>query len=225
MRPRSEARREQLTVYIVILLTGFTLLVYEVSWNRMLSLVLGTTVAASTIVLASFMAGIGAGAYYWGYKADRATYAVILPALLGGIGLAGAINYFLIADALPHIYAAFSGSMAADAVVLAVAAGLLLIQTFLQDRNPLRRWHRVITGTTVCAGNTREFSRRAGCWFCILRYAWTEEHDWTGGACQRDLSRLVVYDGEVTSCRRSAPSNAGVPWRSAGRRRAKAPSR
>jgi spermidine synthase len=131
MSPISEIRREQLVVYIAILLTGFTFLIYEISWNRMLSLVLGTTVAASTIVLASFMAGLGVGAYYWGNKASRRTHTVILPVLLGGIGFVGAINYFLIADALPHIYAAFSGSMAADAVVFAVATGLLFVQAFL----------------------------------------------------------------------------------------------
>lgn len=131
MSPRSEARREQLAAYLVILLAGFTFLIYEVSWNRLLSLVLGTTVTASTIVLASFMAGFGAGAYYWGYKASRAAHTVILPALLGGIGLIGAINYFLIADALPHLYETFSGGIVVNAVVFAVAAGLLFIQTFL----------------------------------------------------------------------------------------------
>jgi spermidine synthase len=131
MSPRSETRREQLFVNILILLTGFTFLVYEVSWNRMLSLVLGTTVAASTIVLASFMAGFGAGAYYWGYKATRAPNTIILPALLGGIGLVGVINYFLIADTLPYIYTALSGSTTANAFAFIVAAGLLFIQTFL----------------------------------------------------------------------------------------------
>ena len=131
MSPTSESRREHLAVYIVIFLTGFTFLVYEVSWNRMLSLVLGTTVTASTIVLASFMAGFGTGAYFWGNKASRTTNTGNSTDATGGIGLVGAINYFLIADALPHLYAAFSGSTVANVIVFAVAAGLLFVQTFL----------------------------------------------------------------------------------------------
>ena len=54
---------------VVIFLAGFTFLVYEVAWNRLLALVLGATVAASTLVLAAFMAGLGAGAYFWGRRA------------------------------------------------------------------------------------------------------------------------------------------------------------
>jgi hypothetical protein len=48
-------------VYILFLvfLAGFSVLIYEVSWFRMLSLVLGATVSASTIVLVAFMAGFG----------------------------------------------------------------------------------------------------------------------------------------------------------------------
>ena len=54
-------RGEFLTVHVVIFLAGFNFLTYEVSWNRLLSLVLEAAVTASTIVRVSFMAGFGTG--------------------------------------------------------------------------------------------------------------------------------------------------------------------
>ena len=53
---------------LVIFLAGFSFLIYEVSWNRFLSHILGTTVTASTIVLMAVMAGFGAGAWFLGNK-------------------------------------------------------------------------------------------------------------------------------------------------------------
>jgi spermidine synthase len=70
MRKTRENLRSHFAIHLVVFLTGFTFLLYEVSWNRLLSLVLGSTVAASTIVLASFMAGLGLGAYFWGRTAN-----------------------------------------------------------------------------------------------------------------------------------------------------------
>ena len=49
-------------IFLIIFFAGFSFLIYEVSWNRYLSFILGTTVTASTIVLTAFMAGFGLGA-------------------------------------------------------------------------------------------------------------------------------------------------------------------
>ena len=134
MSRKTENRREHLALYLVIFLAGFTFLIYEVSWNRLLSLVLGTTVTASTIVLASFMAGFGAGAYFWGKIANRNTRTgTLLALLIGGVGLLSALDYFLIAGVVPHLYAALSGisSGLAEVLVFAVAAALLSLPAFL----------------------------------------------------------------------------------------------
>ena len=41
-------------------------MIYEVVWSRMLVLALGNTTLATTTILASFMAGLALGSYYWG---------------------------------------------------------------------------------------------------------------------------------------------------------------
>ena len=91
-------------IHLIIFLAGFTFLIYEVSWNRMLSLLLGATVMASTLVLMAFMAGFGAGAYYWGKKASvTGKTGRLLAFLLGGAGLAGLMNYYIISLFLPGL--------------------------------------------------------------------------------------------------------------------------
>ena len=118
-----------IVIYLIIFLAGFTFLIYEVSWNRMLSLLLGATVVASTLVLTAFMAGFGAGAYYWGKRASAAGGTrKLLAFLLGGTGLAGLVNYFIIHSWLPGLYAGFS---VPDSVVFAIAMLLLFAQAFL----------------------------------------------------------------------------------------------
>ncbi len=52
-------------ILLITFLAGFSFLIFEVSWFRVLSLALGATVKASTVVLTAYMAGLGAGAWYW----------------------------------------------------------------------------------------------------------------------------------------------------------------
>jgi spermidine synthase len=58
-------------VYSLFFISGLCGLVYEVLWVRTLGLVLGVTVYAAGIVLASYMAGLAAGSYCLGRVADR----------------------------------------------------------------------------------------------------------------------------------------------------------
>src|SRR5688572_21541654 len=62
---------ERLLVYGAFFLSGVTALVYEVVWSRYLTLFLGSSSAAHTIVLSTFMAGLAAGNSYFGRLADR----------------------------------------------------------------------------------------------------------------------------------------------------------
>lgn len=118
-------RRSPRAAHLIVFLTGFTCLVYEVGWFRILALTLGATVAASTIVLAAFMAGFGLGALFWGRIATTAARAGRLPGLmLIGIGITGGAASALFApvsDAIPG----------GDAPVFIAAAILLAIPTFL----------------------------------------------------------------------------------------------
>jgi|GEM_PF-570341 len=63
-------------------LSGTSALCYEVVWTRLLSLRLGTTTAALTAVLASFMLGLAIGSWIFGRIADKIKHPIILYALL-----------------------------------------------------------------------------------------------------------------------------------------------
>ncbi|MBU1701793.1 MAG: fused MFS/spermidine synthase [Candidatus Eisenbacteria bacterium] len=135
MNRESDHRGKSFSIHLVIFFTGFTFLIYEVSWNRLLSLTLGTTVTASTIVLSSFMAGFGIGAYFWGRIAnDRIQLGKILSALLTGIGITSALNYFILSLGLPLLYSALSRggtpSQIVEMVAFAIATLLLFVPAF-----------------------------------------------------------------------------------------------
>ncbi|HZY09742.1 MAG TPA: fused MFS/spermidine synthase, partial [Bacteroidota bacterium] len=57
-------------VAFAFIMSGVCGLIYEVVWAKYLALFIGNTTYAHTVVLATFMAGLAAGAYYWGRKAD-----------------------------------------------------------------------------------------------------------------------------------------------------------
>lgn len=142
---------------IVIFLTGFSFLLYEVSWHRLLSLVLGATVGAATLVLAAFMGGFGIGARVLGRRADAHPRPDrLLGRLLVGVGLAGALDYVLFTRALPPLYGALSaaglGERAVEAAVFVVAALLLAAPAFLMGGVfPLVGRIAVGTGAPVAA--------------------------------------------------------------------------
>jgi len=124
-----------LLFFIIIFFAGFTFLIYEVSWFRMLSLVIGATVSASTIVLVAFMLGIGIGAYYWGKKVSKNNSPEkILYYLFVAIGAIGFINYFLIKYFLPSLYPSFHhigiSASFTELFVLIIVIILLFIPTF-----------------------------------------------------------------------------------------------
>jgi len=87
-------------VYLLFLLSGGTALVYQVTWVRDLSLIFGASFQATSIVLASFMAGLALGGFclgrlvgrmrrplavYAGLELGVAVFALALPTLLQGV--------------------------------------------------------------------------------------------------------------------------------------------
>src|SRR6476646_2944403 len=55
---------------ILFLFSGATALVYEVAWSKYLSLLVGSTIQAQTIVLAVFMGGLALGNRWIGARSD-----------------------------------------------------------------------------------------------------------------------------------------------------------
>lgn len=113
--------RKYLFVYFLFVASGATSLVYEVTWFRNLSLTFGASFQATSIVLASFMAGLSLGGFILGRKAHQMSrplrvygwleigigiFALCLPTLLGvvdSIYLSAVIGQEQVGPVLPFL--------------------------------------------------------------------------------------------------------------------------
>ncbi|MFY7817607.1 MAG: fused MFS/spermidine synthase [Akkermansiaceae bacterium] len=58
-------------LWLILWLSGFSCLVYQVLWMRQLGLMLGNTSQAAALTLAMFFAGLASGSWYWGQRSAR----------------------------------------------------------------------------------------------------------------------------------------------------------
>src|SRR5262249_17529740 len=58
-------------LYVVYFFSGFSALIYQVAWQRLLTLNYGVGPVSVTLIVSVFMAGLGLGAYFGGWLADR----------------------------------------------------------------------------------------------------------------------------------------------------------
>src|SRR5207237_1190564 len=58
-------------LFLLVFLSGVSGLVYEVLWAKYLGLALGGSAPAHAVVLSVYMAGLSAGNYFFGARADR----------------------------------------------------------------------------------------------------------------------------------------------------------
>lgn len=97
---RSEARLDVRFKLLVVpfFLSGMAALVYQVSWQRLLFVAFGVDMESITIIVSTFMLGLGAGALLGGQLADRLPDRIILLFALAeaGIGLFGLFSPQLI---------------------------------------------------------------------------------------------------------------------------------
>jgi spermidine synthase len=79
------------TVVVLFFASGFSSLIYQVVWTRMLVLVFGATTFATSTVLAIFMGGLALGSFVAGRYADKLKRPLfwygILEAVIGGWAL------------------------------------------------------------------------------------------------------------------------------------------
>ncbi len=96
--------RQKILLLPIFFLSGFSALVYEVIWTRMLSIVFGSTVEAVSAVVTAFMFGLALGSYLIGKWADRNKDTVLsLYSLIElGIGILSLFFYFAVLS-LPEI--------------------------------------------------------------------------------------------------------------------------
>ena len=104
-----------LVAYIVIgsfALSGFASLVYEVLWTRVLSLIIGSSVYAFTVMLATFLLGIGLGSILFAPFIDKRKNPLIwFAAFEALIAFSSIISIFLFKH-LPFIFYGLQGRFA-----------------------------------------------------------------------------------------------------------------
>lgn len=90
-------------VYVVIALSGFCALGAEVVWTRLLSLMLGATVYAFSIILAVFLTGLGLGSAAGSYLArTRVSARIALGVCQALLAAAVTLGAILLARSLPY---------------------------------------------------------------------------------------------------------------------------
>ena len=92
-------------IYLFFFLSGFSSLVFEVLWERLLMQVFGSTTFAIATLLTAFMAGLALGSWAGG-KLTRLRHPLLIYGLLeGAIGLYGLAVPWLLGK-LPQLYGA-----------------------------------------------------------------------------------------------------------------------
>lgn len=95
-------------LYLLFFLSGATGLVYEIMWNRKLTLIFGTTVYAVTTILTVFFTGLALGAYLIGRYVDRSRNPlylyIALELAIGLFGVCSPLLFKVIEDIYALIY-------------------------------------------------------------------------------------------------------------------------
>lgn len=142
-------------VYGCFFLSGATGLVYEVVWAKYLATVIGSTTAATTVVLATFMGGLALGNHLLGRQADRVRNRLKFYGWLEiGIGLYCALSLQII-DWGGELYVSLASSSFPPGPLvhflrLVLAAAALLLPTALMGGTLpvlVRLWVRSLDGT------------------------------------------------------------------------------
>ena len=67
-----ESQRELIsTLAAIFFISGFSALIYQVCWQRLLFTGFGVDLTSVTIIISIFMVGLGMGAFYGGRMADK----------------------------------------------------------------------------------------------------------------------------------------------------------
>jgi len=117
-------------LYLLVFLSGFAGLVYEVLWMKQLGLLFGNTSHAAAATLAAFFAGLAAGSWFWGRRCQRMKNPLRVYAWLE-VGIASAaLIYFGILDIYFRIYPALYQGVDSAMMLLAVKFVLALLLVF-----------------------------------------------------------------------------------------------
>jgi spermidine synthase len=123
-------------LYAITFASGAAALVYEILWIRELRLVLGSTTASISTVVAAFMAGLALGSVVIGRRVDRARRPLLWYAALEAGIVVSALAVLVLVPGLDRLYPALASATGESGMALALARfvlvfGLLLVPTSL----------------------------------------------------------------------------------------------
>ncbi len=206
-------------------LSGLCSLVYELVWARLLALYLGNTTIAHTLVISTFMGGLGIGYAYFGRVVDRLRRPLLFWAILElGISI-WALLFSGVLDlgarwALPLMISMGPASTGAAILGLLVSAVVLLVPTFLMG-GTLPLLVRVVTQRDQAPGQAiawlyalNSFGAALG---VLLSGFWLiEQFGLSGATVIAVIANLVVAAGAYLLSRSEADpdpvEDAGQPW-------------
>jgi spermidine synthase len=221
----------------LFLVSGFAALLYQVVWSRMLTLVFGNTVYATSATLAAYMGGLAIGSFAFGRFVDRwrgdplRLYAV----LEAGIGLFGLASPWLIdavdGFALDVQRATAASSAQTTAVRFGVAFLMLLVPTSLMGGTlpALSRWWSDLQDDAPLGSEVGQLysvntlGAFAGCTltgFLLIRSLGVSSTLYLGAAVTLSVAAAAV----LLSLRRGAPPGPSRAARAAARSAGRPPS-
>jgi spermidine synthase len=140
----------------IFMVSGATALVYQILWVRELSLTLGSTVQAISLVVSAFMAGLALGSLGLGARADRSGSPLrVYAALEAGIGICALVVPFVF-GALERLATASPDARSAAApewLPFVIAFVVLLVPTTLMGAT-LPVLSRYVAGFSLPRGAT-----------------------------------------------------------------------
>jgi spermidine synthase len=132
---KNKTLSNQAVLLILCFLSGFSTLIFEVIWIRILSLVFGTTISAVAIVVAVFIAGLGIGSMYFGKKVDKTNnHLKFFSFLQFGIGISSLITliiFFYLPIIYKSIYLTLNTEKISMLLIITLSTIIIFVPTFL----------------------------------------------------------------------------------------------
>ncbi|MFN5579827.1 MAG: fused MFS/spermidine synthase [Akkermansiaceae bacterium] len=117
-------------VALLVFISGFSGLIYQVLWMKQLGLLFGSTSHAAAATLAAFFAGLGAGSWWWGKRVTKVERPMRLYAWLE-FGIAfSALTYFVVLKIFHAIYPSLYESISGTPWLIVVKFALALLLIF-----------------------------------------------------------------------------------------------
>jgi len=130
-RMRPQSFKKYIMTYLLVFLSGFCALVYQILWMKQLALLFGNTSHAAGATLAAFFTGLAIGSWYWGRQSSCCRNPMRTYARLE-LGIAvTAMLYFVVIKLYHGIYpAVFQSVHSEGSLLLLVKFALALVLVF-----------------------------------------------------------------------------------------------